>query len=74
MGEIKIDVNKCVGDGICVDKCPMSVLEMATAGRKKLAKVANPDDCIECHTCELECPYEAIKVYPPLGEEFTNMK
>ena len=74
MGEIKIDLNKCVGDGICVEKCPMGVLELATVGRKKLARVANPDDCIECHTCELECSYEAIKVYPPLGEEFVDMK
>jgi 2-oxoglutarate ferredoxin oxidoreductase subunit delta len=74
MDEIKIDLNKCVGDGICVEKCPMSVLEMATAGRKKLVKVANPDDCIACHSCELECQYEAIKVYPPLGEEFTDME
>jgi NAD-dependent dihydropyrimidine dehydrogenase PreA subunit len=74
MDEIKIDINKCVGDEICVEKCPMNVLEMTKVGRKKLATVANPDDCIECHTCELECPYEAIKVYPALGEEFDGMK
>jgi NAD-dependent dihydropyrimidine dehydrogenase PreA subunit len=74
MGEINIDLNACVGDGICVEKCPMGVLEMTTVGRKKQARVANPDQCIECHTCELECPYSAIKVFPPLGEEFADMK
>ena len=74
MEEIKIDETKCVGDGICVDKCPMGVLEMTTKGKKKLAVVENPDNCIVCHTCELECPYDAIKVYPPLGEEFDEMK
>ena len=74
MGEIKIDLNTCVGDGLCAEKCPMSVLEITTAGKKKIARVANPDLCIECHTCELECPYGAIKVFPPLGEEFTDMK
>jgi len=74
MPEIKIDINKCVGDEICVEKCPMAVLEMTKLGKKKVAKVANLDNCIECHTCELECPYEAIKVYPPLGEEFEGME
>ncbi len=43
-------------------------------GKKKLVRVANADNCIECHTCELECPYGAIKVFPPLGEEFEGME
>ena len=74
MGEIKIDINKCVGDSICVEKCPMGVLEIISVGRKKQVRVANPDNCIECHTCELECPYDAIKVFPPLGDEFKDME
>ena len=74
MGEIVIDTKKCVGDNICVEKCPMSVLEATTEGKKKLVRVANPESCIECHTCELECPYGAIKVFPPLGEEFEGME
>lgn len=64
----------CVGDGIWVEKCPMGVLEITMMGRKKFAQVAHPEQCIECHTCELECPYSAIKVYPPLGDEFADMK
>jgi NAD-dependent dihydropyrimidine dehydrogenase PreA subunit len=72
--DIKIDINECVGDGICVEKCPMGVLEMGTMGKKKIAKVADLGLCIQCHTCELECPYNAIKVYPPLGEEFDGME
>ena len=74
MGEIKIDPTKCAGDSICVEKCPMNVLEMVMAGKKKQVRVANPDACIECHTCELECPYGAIKVFPPLGDEFEDME
>lgn len=74
MGEIIIDEKKCVGDEICVDKCPMNVLEMNAEGKKKKAMVARLDDCIECHTCELECPYRAIQVLPPLGGEFEGMK
>lgn len=74
MSEVKIEAKKCVGDGVCVEKCPMGVLEMTNIGKKKLAQVVNPDNCIVCHTCELECPYDAIKVYPPLGEEFDGMK
>jgi len=74
MGEIKIDLNACVGDRICAEKCPIGVLEIVTVERKKQARVANPDQCIECHTCELECPYSAITVLPLLGEEFADMK
>ncbi|MEM3823605.1 MAG: ferredoxin family protein [Candidatus Bathyarchaeia archaeon] len=70
MIEIKIDTNKCTGCGTCVENCPMGVLEIVSVGRKKLSKVKNLDYCMNCHTCELRCPYEAIKVYPPLGKEF----
>ena len=35
MGEIKIDAKKCVGDNICVEKCPMDVLEATSEGKKK---------------------------------------
>jgi NAD-dependent dihydropyrimidine dehydrogenase PreA subunit len=52
----------------------MGVLEITMMGRKKFAQVAHPEQCIECHTCELECPYSAIKVFPPLGDEFADMK
>ncbi|MFO7710977.1 MAG: ferredoxin family protein [Candidatus Woesearchaeota archaeon] len=52
-----VDKNKCTGCGTCVDVCPMDVFEL-----KEKAEVKNPDECIGCRACELQCPEKAIKV------------
>lgn len=70
--EIKIDTSKCTGSGKCVEVCPMQVLEIVTVGEKKQSRVKDLDSCYGCHLCELECPNEAIKVYPPLDELVTG--
>ena len=53
-----IDYNKCKVAKTCIDVCPMQVFE------EKDGKVivANPDDCIGCKACEVQCPEGAIKV------------
>jgi NAD-dependent dihydropyrimidine dehydrogenase PreA subunit len=58
--EIIIDTNKCNGDGICVDTCPVNVYELDAKSGK--AKVINLEDCIECLACEENCPEGAIKI------------
>ncbi len=58
--EILIDLEKCNGDGICVDTCPVSVYELDEKTGK--AKVVNLEDCIECLACQENCPEEAITV------------
>ena len=67
--EIKIDTSKCAGCGTCVEVCPMQVFEIVTVGEKKQSRIKDLDSCFGCHLCELQCPNEAVKVYPPLGEE-----
>ena len=67
--EIRLDSSKCTGCGTCAEECPMGVYEIVTVGRKKQSRVKDLDMCIGCHTCELRCPYEAVTVWPPLGEE-----
>ncbi len=49
----------CKGCGICIEFCPKKVLEFDENGK---AKVANPQDCIKCDLCELQCPDFAIVV------------
>lgn len=58
--EIIIDLEKCNGDGICVDTCPVNVYELDEGTGK--AKVVHLEECIECLACQENCPEEAIKV------------
>lgn len=58
MVEIKIDLEKCDGDGTCVDVCPVEVFEI----RDGKAVVINLDECLACMACEVQCPSAAIEI------------
>ena len=58
MPKPKIDSKKCTKCGTCIDVCPMKVFEKK--GDKVI--VANPDECIGCKACEVQCPEKAINV------------
>ena len=65
MVKITIDYNKCDGDGTCASVCPVSVYEMQEKpefGGKKKAVAVNPDACIVCRACEVQCPQQAITI------------
>ncbi len=55
---VKIDLEKCNGDGECVETCPVEVLAI----ENEKAVVKNPDECIECEACVSACPHEAISM------------
>ncbi len=57
----KIYEEKCVGCGICVEKCPLDTLRL---NQDKKAVIAYPEDCMTCYLCEMNCPKEAIYVHP----------
>lgn len=62
MGIRKIDFNKCIGCGICVDNCPMDVIRMNEVVKKPCIQYLR--DCQSCYLCELDCPVGAIYVTP----------
>ncbi len=63
-----VDFDICVGDGACIDACPVGVYEFFdfsgnVASTKKPLQINEPD-CIFCLACEGVCPPQAIKIYP----------
>jgi len=54
----EIDGSKCVGCSICVEKCPMSALEIGNAGTAVLTHA----ECIKCMCCCEVCPDEAVVI------------
>lgn len=60
-----VDTNRCKACDICVSMCPAGVLSMIAAPSSLLGsmiEVVNPDACIGCKDCELNCPDFAIFV------------
>ena len=62
---VKVDWNKCRGDGVCVGLCPMNVFELESLpeceGSKKSVPVRKRN-CIRCMACVSSCPAKAIEV------------
>ncbi len=63
---VSVDYDICVGDGACIDACPVKVYEWAEfAGHPASDKkplMARETDCIFCLACENVCPVQAIKI------------
>lgn len=71
-GIIHIIKDRCKGCAFCVEYCPKDVLEMSEEYNAKgyhPPYVKNPDDCVNCHLCEMLCPEFAIFVISEEEEE-----
>lgn len=51
-----VDIDKCIGCRICVEKCPVEAISM----EDEKAKI-NMEECIHCGTCHSVCPQEAVR-------------
>ena len=54
---LKVDREKCIRCGTCVDMCPMDVLRF---GRSGYPYMLYRDDCWYCEVCTFLCPRQAI--------------
>lgn len=62
MVKVVVDLEKCTGEGTCVNTCPVAVFELQEKGGKTKAVVVAEDQCIVCRACEVQCPESAITV------------
>lgn len=60
---LKLDSDKCVGCGMCINVCPHAVFELYEGK----AKIADLDGCMECGACLKNCAFSAITVSPGVG-------
>jgi len=58
MVKVTVDLEKCNGDEVCAQVCPVAVFEI----RDGKSYVINNDACIVCRACEIQCPTQAITV------------
>ncbi|EPR36159.1 4Fe-4S ferredoxin, iron-sulpur binding domain-containing protein [Alkalidesulfovibrio alkalitolerans DSM 16529] len=56
--KITIDVEKCTGDGECVDVCPVEVYELQDGK----AVAVNEEECLGCESCVEVCEQDAITI------------
>ena len=65
---VSVDFDICIGDGACIDACPVAVYEFfdfpGNVSSTKIPLQINEPDCIFCLACEGVCPPQAIKIYP----------
>jgi NAD-dependent dihydropyrimidine dehydrogenase PreA subunit len=54
---LRVDKNKCNGDGVCSEVCAVGAANLNSAEGKAYI---DSDMCIECYTCMNTCPQEAI--------------
>jgi Dissimilatory sulfite reductase (desulfoviridin), alpha and beta subunits len=52
----KVDQDKCVGCGACVDECPLGAISMVDD------KAVISDECGGCGACVGACAAEAIEI------------
>ena len=60
--DVAVDFDSCIGDGACIEVCPVNVFDWYGADVDRKAMPARERDCIYCFGCEAVCPKFAIRV------------
>ncbi len=71
-----IDTVRCKACDVCVSVCPAGVIAMVpepTSTLGAMISVQNPESCIGCNDCELQCPDFAIYVADKKEYKFAKL-
>ena len=60
---LELDVEKCIGCGMCEIVCPHGVLIV----NNRKAETVDRDLCMECGACAGNCPVDALSVKAGVG-------
>ena len=65
-GRVEFNVDRCKGCGLCVQVCPVKILELDTSQINAIgynpAYCIDQDKCIACTNCAVMCPDVVITV------------
>jgi len=60
---LKLNTEKCMGCGKCLDVCPHNVFNM----KNGKIEIIDKNGCMECGACAKNCPFNALEVKPGVG-------
>ncbi len=76
-GIVHIIEDRCKGCGYCIEYCPKDILKFSEKFNNKgyhPPMATQPEECVNCHYCEIICPEFAIYSIedPESGVTITN--
>lgn len=60
---LRLDAEKCIGCGRCVEVCPHRVFVV----EERKSRIVDRDACMECGACARNCPVDALWVKNGVG-------
>ena len=63
-GRVTVDIDRCVGCGLCARDCPTSAIEVDRQGTGAVRVKIYHDRCATCGLCGSSCPRGAIHQVP----------
>lgn len=74
MSLFTVDQEKCKRDGICVDVCPMSIIQIKDENQVPTPVERAEELCIDCGHCVAVCPHGAISTKRMKPEQCPPLK
>jgi 2-oxoglutarate ferredoxin oxidoreductase subunit delta len=70
-GRIEVNVDHCKGCELCIEACPLDLLELDASNINvkgyQPMRIHTPEKCIGCMNCALMCPDAVITVFKMVG-------